>query len=250
MPLRYDSLIFAALLTCAANTLAQPSSPPPIASGPAAPAPVSRAAIQAAAAELRRDPNLGSEHKIRSLHWISGQAAPPPEPPPPWIVGLFQFLGRAGSLFLWIVGAVGFAIAAVWIYRALRTLSPRVKMPKTAVVSHVGEFDITPASLPNDVGAAARALLEAGRTREALSLLYRGALSRVVHRFGVRIEASFTESEALRAVETHLDPPRTEYFGELVRLWQWAVYAGQTAAPPRVAELCERFAPVLGTAAV
>jgi hypothetical protein len=81
-------------------------------------------------------------------------------------------------------------------------------------------------------------------------LLYRGALSRAVHRFGVRIEASFTEGEALRAVETHLDPPRTEYFGELVRLWQRAVYAGQMAAPPSVAALCVRFAPVLGPGVV
>ena len=41
----------------------------------------------AAAAELRRDPNLGSEHKIRSLHWIDSKAAPPPEPPRPGSAG-------------------------------------------------------------------------------------------------------------------------------------------------------------------
>jgi hypothetical protein len=237
--LRAEACLLAVLAACATGAPAQ--SPPP----PAA-APVSREAIQAATAALRRDPNLGSKHTVRTLHWIDGEAAPPPEPPPPWIVGLFQFLGTAGSLFLWIAGGIGLAVAAVFVYRLLRAHTPRAAVPATPRVSHIGEFDIRPTSLPADVGAAARRLLEAGNTREALALLYRGALSRAVHRFGVRIEESFTEGEALRAVEHHLDAPRTAYFDELVRVWQRAVYAGQAAAPSSVAQLCERFAPVLG----
>ncbi len=212
--------------------------------------PVSRAAVQAALDALRADPNLGTQHKIRALHWIDGKAPPPAAPPPPWIVGLFEFLENAGSVFLWVVGGIGLATAAVFVHRVLRTRTPTTQMPKTTMTSHIGEFDIRPDSLPDDVGAAAQALLEAGRTREALSLLYRGALSRAVHRFGVRIEESFTESEALRAVQTHLDPPRTEYVGDLVRVWQRTVYAGEIAPPPALLALCTRFAPVLGPGVV
>ena len=53
-------------------------------------------------------------------------------------------------------------------------------------------------TLPPDVGAAAAALARAGRLREALSLLYRGALSELVHRRGVRLLASHTEGDVLR----------------------------------------------------
>jgi hypothetical protein len=104
-------------------------------------------------------------------------------------------------------------------------------------------LDINPDSLPADVGAAALSLLEAGRTREALSLLYRGSLSRVVHRFAVVVGESFTEGEALRAVGQRLDQPRVQYFAALVALWQRVVYAAEAAAPESVAVLCREFAP-------
>jgi hypothetical protein len=87
-------------------------------------------------------------------------------------------------------------------------------------------------------------LLDAGRTREALSLLYRGSLSRVVHRFAVAIGESFTEGEALRAVSRRLDRPRVQYFTALVALWQRVVYAAEVPAPESVAVLCREFAPI------
>ena len=202
------------------------------------------AAVQAAVETLRHDPNLRSDKTVRSLHWIAGQK--PPEPPadaPSWIVSLFQFLAQSGSLVIWVAGAIGFAIAAVWVFRLLksRQAAPRVAAVRGA--SRIQDLDIDPNSLPADVGAAALSLLEAGRTREALSLLYRGSLSRVVHRFAVAVGESFTEGEALRAVGQRLDRPRVQYFAALVALWQRVVYAAEEAAPESVAVLCREFAP-------
>jgi hypothetical protein len=85
-------------------------------------------------------------------------------------------------------------------------------------------------------------LLEAGREREALSLLYRGALSRAVHRHGIAIGAAATEGEALRAVNATLDPPRAAYFTDLVALWQRTVYAGESVSAKPIARLCRGFA--------
>jgi hypothetical protein len=161
-------------------------------------------------------------------------------------VGLFEFLGQGLRLLLWIGGAIVFAIAAVWGVRLLNSRGPRAPNARPAPASHLGPLDLRPDSLPEDVGAAALALVEAGRLREALSLLYRGSLSRAVHRFGVSIAASFTEGEALAAVRTGLEAPRADYVREIVAQRREAVYAGRALAPATVAELCRQFSPAFG----
>lgn len=207
------------------------------------------AAVQAAVETLRHDPNLGRDKTVRSLHWVAGEKPPqPPKDAPPWIVSLFRFLAQSGSLVIWVAGAIGFAVAAVWAYRLLKSRQSAPRVAAAQGTSRVQDLDINPNSLPADVGAAALSLLEAGRTREALSLLYRGSLSRVVHRFAVAVGESFTEGEALRAVGQRLDPPRVQYFAALVALWQRVVYAAEAPAPESVAALCREFAPTFDAA--
>jgi hypothetical protein len=202
------------------------------------------AAVQAAVETLRHDPNLSHDKTIRSLHWVTGQK--PPEQPkdaPAWIVSLFQFLAQSASLVIWVAGAIALAVAAVWVYRLSKS---RQSAPRVAALdgsSRVRDLDINPNSLPADVGAAALNLLEAGRIREALSLLYRGSLSRAVHRFSVAVGESFTEGEALRAVSERLDAPRVQYFSALVASWQRVVYAAEAPTAESVAALCREFAP-------
>ena len=160
-------------------------------------------------------------------------------------MGLFEFLGQTSSVLLWVAGAVGAAIAAVWAVRTLKGRSPARRRAGPAGRSTRGTARHPPASLPADIGAAALALLDAGRARDALSLLYRGALSRAVHRHGALIGESYTEGEALKAVNARLDPPRVAYFTDLVALWQRAVYAGESAPHERISSLCAAFAPTL-----
>jgi hypothetical protein len=208
------------------------------------------AAVQAAVETLRHDPNLSRDKTIRSLHWIAGEQKPPPKDAPAWIASLFLFLTQSASLVIWVAGATGLAVAAVWAYRLVRS---RRSAPAVAAAQgslRVQDLDINPNSLPADVGGVALGLLEAGRTREALSLLYRGALSRAVHRFSVVVGESFTEGEALRAVGQRLERPQVKYFAALVALWQRVVYAAEAPAPESVAALCREFAPTFDGASV
>jgi hypothetical protein len=228
-----------------AGGLAVPSG----ASHPAAGAPVTPDEVQAAAAKLRTDPNLGIEKKIRSLQWSAAPSRTPQPPAPPWLAGLFEYLGQTGSALLWVAGAIATAVAAVWLYRTWRMRTPAPAAMAPPVTVRVGSMDIRPESLPEDIGAAALTLAEAGKTREALSLLYRGALSRAVHRFGIPIGESYTEGEALRAVGAGLDAPRSAYFSDLVELWRRAVYAGEAMAREPVVHLCRRFPATLDAAA-
>ena len=215
----------------------------------AAEGPLTREEIRAAVGQLAADPNLSGEQKTRELRWIRSGAPPPPADTPSWAGGFFDFLARSLSVLLWTAGIAGAAFAAVWVIRWLRSLPPVVEPEPPALVRSVSGLDIRPASLPEDIGAAALALLEGQRTREALSLLYRGALSRAVHRYGAAIGASFTEGEALRAANARLDPSRAAYVADLVNVWQRTVYAGDSAPRETVERLCRSFAPAMDGAA-
>jgi hypothetical protein len=204
--------------------------------------------IRAAIANVAADANLAGRRTYRELRWRQPQA-PPPANTPPWARGFFGFLARWMSVLFWAAGAAAAAAAAIGLIRWLRGLPWAVEPSPAARVRSVGGSDIDPDSLPEDVGTAALALLEAQRLREALSLLYRGALSWAVHRYGVVIGESYTESEALRAMSANLDPDRAAYVADLVGVRQQTVYAGATAERETLERLCHGFAPSLDGAA-
>jgi hypothetical protein len=203
---------------------------------------ISPATIDAAVADLGHDPNLGGQTKIRTLRWVTPSQPRPPPTSPSWISGLFDYLGQFGGLLLWIVGAAGVAVAAVWILRLLKSGAPRAVPAQPDVADpQVLDLDIRPDSLPVDVSAAAIELLRAGRLRDALSLLYRASLSSAVHRFGVTLSAHHTEREVLKAVKVALDDARSRYFADLVAIRQRVVYAGEAVSPDAVLPLCGGF---------
>ena len=114
--------------------------------------------------------------------------------------------------------------------------APRARLP-----SHVRELDIRPESLPADIGAAVRELWLAGERRAALSLLYRGALSRLVHSYAVPIGDASTEGDCVRLARAGLAPPRADFVAALVRAWQLAVYGDRPLASDHVLRLCDDF---------
>lgn len=211
-------------------------------SDPSAGTTPSQTAIDAAVADLRHDPNLGGQTKVRTLRWVAEARTKPAATPPSWLLGLFDYLGQVSGLLLWVAGALAVAAAAVWLLRMFRARIPQaVEVPPEAALRRVLDLDIRPDSLPQDVGATALELLRAGRVRDSLSLLYRASLSSAVHRFGVKIGAQHTEREVLGAIRLALDEPRARYFAELVATWQQVVYAGEILAPDAVAPLCTGF---------
>ena len=82
--------------------------------------------------------------------------------------------------------------------------------------------------------------------REALSLLYRGALSWLVHERHLEVRAGDTEADCLRSVTARGDPA-TGYFEQLVTAWQQAAYAGRMPTLTATEQLCvgwrQHFAP-------
>ena len=63
--------------------------------------------------------------------------------------------------------------------------------------------------------------------REALSLLYRGALSSLVNAKGIALNAGDTERDCLRRARAVLTREGHAYFVELVAAWEAIAYAGR-----------------------
>jgi hypothetical protein len=156
-----------------------------------------------------------------------------------------QVLAR---LFMWVMvaGAVSFLIyVALIAARRVRAREPRRAREARVVPEVLFGLDLRPESLPADIVAAARAAWEAGRAREALSLLYRGVLAHLVRSRELEITESATEGECERLVARALGAPMSEDFSALVRMWQATAYGHAAPAGEAFAALCARWRPHL-----
>ena len=204
--------------------------------------------IDNALEKVKADPNFATERKVRTLHWASdkkkressdfGWAK--------WLLDFFAFIGQSARLLMWILIAIAVGLIVIYIVRLLSRMEGMGgRGTKFVAPSHVQDLDIRPESLPPDIGAAVRELWDRGEHRSALALLYRGLLSRLVHVYEVPIRDSSTEGDCLALAARHVNEARTRYAQRLVRVWQRAVYGGETIESETVYALCDEFAPTL-----
>ena len=218
------------------------------ASAPASGAADPRAArIEAAVQRLRADPLLSGRHKEHRLRW-KDEDEPRKKPPDKpnlgfldWLASLGSFINDTSRFLLWALAAVLVAVGLVSA-RHLVQLRAFRRAKAASAVSHVRDLDVRPESLPDDVGAAAWALWQAGQVPAALSLLYRGALSRLIHRFVVPITASATEGECLDLARGRLEPGALRYVTQVVRAWEASTYGGRSLSNAMGEALCTGFA--------
>lgn len=224
-----------------AGAAASASSAP--ASGAAAPDP--RAArIEAAVVGLHADPLLAGRHTEHRLRWKFAPDKPETAKPDlgflDWLVTLARFINDTSRLLLWGLAIVLVALALVGARHVVQLRAFR-RTQAAAAVSHVRDLDVRPESLPDDVGAAAWALWQSGQVSAALSLLYRGALSRMIHRFQVPITASATEGECLAMARGRLEPTALRYVTQVVRAWEANIYGGRGLSDAMGELLCTGF---------
>ena len=102
-------------------------------------------------------------------------------------------------------------------------------------------LDVTPESLPDDLLAHARMHWEAGEPKDALSLLYRGALTTLITEKEVVIESSDTESECLQQVKETTPGPLANYFQGLSFQWMKAAYSAERVHGQDFEKLCANW---------
>nr|WP_222622371.1 DUF4129 domain-containing protein [Ramlibacter albus] len=205
--------------------------------------PPAREEVRRAAQEVRSHPDLGGPQKERTLRFKSSDKPRQSGDTSGlrWLAELLRWISETSRLLVWVGGAVLVALVLVGLWRWRREHADWAGRTGEALPSHVQNLDIRPESLPADIGAHAARLWQAGESRTALSLLYRGALSRLVHGHAVPIRAASTEGECLALVRSRLDAPKVMFFTRLVLAWQQSVYGGRLVGAEEALALCSEF---------
>ncbi|WP_282824454.1 DUF4129 domain-containing protein [Pelomonas sp. V22] len=238
-----EALLLSAALLCAQGAAAQPAeqSAGQAAAAASTPPALSASAVQAAIEAVRADPLLPGMEKERVLRFKEeARKDKPKDPNLDWWLDLLASLSGGMRVAVWLIGAA----LLIWVLLRLRDwLVARRRGPVLAELppTHVGSLDIRPESLPADIGAAARALWQRGEMRAALSLLYRGALSRLVHAHGVAIRAASTESDCLALAQQRLAAEPQAYLRQLIAGWQAVAYARRELPAEELEQLCASF---------
>jgi len=208
-----------------------------------------REQVQAAADTVRAAPLLPGKKQQKFLRWKPKEQDKAAKKRPEkttswwrWMYELGQNLAQGTRLLMWLALAGLAAFVLVRLPAWLRLRGDRQAEKNTvAPPAQVGTLDIRPDSLPADIGGAAAALWQRGEARAALSLLYRGALSRLVHVHGVPIRAACTENQCLYLAALHLPPASLPFFTAVVQAWQSLAWGHQQPADAEVLALCNRF---------
>lgn len=142
---------------------------------------------------------------------------------------LVQLLSAILKYLLWVVVLVAVILALVYHKRILALLKPPRKQEEIIEKPDVlFGMDIRPESLPDDIASHARQLWQQGQHRNALGLLYRGALMQLTRHDHLAIVDSHTEGDILQLARPELSTPRFDYLRTMTRLWQSIAYAHRT----------------------
>ncbi|WMJ70910.1 DUF4129 domain-containing protein [Stenotrophomonas sp. 24(2023)] len=141
--------------------------------------------------------------------------------------GPVSWVARIAEWGLWallgMVALIVLATAPRWL-RWLRGSGRRVAAAPAVI--HEDTL-VLPDVLPPDVATQAGRLWQDGRPRQALALLYRASVQTVAERSGVLLPPGATEAQCLRAARRMPDADDRELFTRVVRMWQYAAYAGR-----------------------
>ncbi|PTU76168.1 DUF4129 domain-containing protein [Pseudomonas mangrovi] len=174
--------------------------------------------------------------------WRFGEEKPEEEPEeddPDKVAEFFEKLFKLGEGFgaiemislifkvvLWAL-LISLLALLIWRYREwLRAFASRLGLPQRAkreAPAMLFGLEITPESIPDDVaGTAERLWLE--NPREALGLLYRALLSRLLHEHRLPLKSAHTEGEVLRLVDRLQQSGLSQFSALLTGHWQNLAY--------------------------
>ncbi len=131
---------------------------------------------------------------------------------------------------LWAVVGVLVVLLLITAPRWLPWLRGSGQRRRAKAVAVVEEPIRVPDVAPPDPAARARALWQEGRPRQALALLYRASVESMSERAQISLPPGATEAQCLRASRRMPVEADRRLFERIVRVWQYAAYAGRLPA--------------------
>jgi hypothetical protein len=208
---------------------------------------VSAEAVEQVVQQLRDEEHFGRKQPERYLRFKKDdekdkKKAEAKDGSGAWWRHFIDWLSSVGRVGVWTLGALGVALVVVLGLRARRQGGAESAIgPVAQAPQRVRQYDIRPESLPDDVGGVAWGQWQSGDRQAALALLYRGALSRLVHRHAVPIRTSSTEGDCMGLAALHASGPRSDFFAQVAHARLLAVYAGRWPEDALVRALCAAF---------
>ena len=157
------------------------------------------------------------------------------------------------EILLWAL-VFGWLAWLVWHYReGLRTFVGLRPQPCTRALPSVApqRFGLALGieTLPDDIATSAEALWPQ-QPREAMSLLYRGLLSRLLHDYQLPLKSADTEGQVLEWLALLREPALLAFSQELTSHWQNLAYGHRLPATQQQQALCDGWRQLFGPGAV
>ncbi len=210
-----------------------------------------KALIQA----VMQDDDFGQRETQTAWKYI-GQADEDAMQDPHWLLewlidlvkGFTHGLAFVGEWLIWLALGGLIVYLVVWFLRnrsLLQRFTAREHKQGEIPATMMG-LDIRPESLPADIPTEALKLLEQGAQRSALSLLYRGSLSVLVHRYQLKIPDSATEGECLDLAREALGEKGFGYLVVLTQSWRQLAYGHHRPDLQTTEQLCHGWKQAYG----
>ena len=143
------------------------------------------------------------------------------------------------EVILWTLLIALVLLLVIFHKRWLPHLLQRRLPPAPTLPSALFGKDQETEPLPDDIVGRARERWLKGDVRGCLSLLYRGALLRIILSRRIQLPDSATEEDCLREVIPVESAERAGYFQSLTRCWQSTAYAARSPASNQTEELLD-----------
>lgn len=157
---------------------------------------------------------------------------------------LLLFLAESFEIIIWIF-LIAICCYIISRYQSfLPWMSPsNTKAKKVTKPSVLFGLEVNESTLPKDIPTHVLSLWNNERKREALSLLYRATLSRLIHQYSMHFSVGNTEQECYQLVNQNesCSAELTQYVKRLTQSWQKLAYGHEFINNSTLEKLCSEW---------
>ena len=158
---------------------------------------------------------------------------------PDWLVEIILWFAKSIKLILYCI-VFALLVFCILRYRHWATQFRKIKKPLKEVKGPQTLFglDLREKSLPKNIPHEVKILWRNNKPREALSLLYRASLARLITRYTCVFLKGNTEEECMALVKQKQSLKLSLYFSEITKQWQILAYGHRLPDGEIIEKLC------------